>query len=93
MATHKSAVKRHRQSVVRAARNRDSRSTIRTAIKKVDTLVAKGDFAGAKDAVRAATKLIDTAKSHGLFPAKRASRTVSRINARVSKASKTPAKA
>ena len=83
MATHKSAIKRHRQSQVRAARNRDARSAIRTAIKKVDTLVQKGDLTGAKEAVRAATKLIDTAKSHGLFHAKKASRTVSRINSRV----------
>ncbi|MFM1849125.1 MAG: Ribosomal protein, partial [Pseudomonadota bacterium] len=48
MANHKSAIKRHRQSLKRRDRNRDARAAVRTAIKKVRALVAAGDEKGAK---------------------------------------------
>jgi small subunit ribosomal protein S20 len=85
MGTHKSADKRHRQSLKRNERNRKARSTIRAAIKKVDTLVLKGDVKGAQVAAREAVRLLDKAYVHGIVKRNTARRTVSRIDARVAK--------
>ena len=92
MATHKSAVKRHRQSVVRNERNRKARSTIRAAIKKVDTLVTQGDIKAAQVAAKEAIRLLDKAYVHGLVKRNTARRTVSRIDARVAKSARTATK-
>ena len=49
MANHKSAIKRHRQSLVRNDRNNIIRSTVRTAIKKVRAeILAKNKDGAAK---------------------------------------------
>lgn len=92
MATHKSAVKRHRQSVIRNERNRKARSTIRAAIKKVDTLVTQGDIKAAQVAAKEAIRLLDKAYVHGLVKRNTARRTVSRIDARVAKSARTATK-
>ncbi len=83
MANHASALKRVRQSEKNRARNRAQRSTLRTAIKQVDSAVAGGDPAAAKDALKVAVKLIDVAGRKRLMHPNQAARRVSRLNAHV----------
>ncbi len=83
MANHKSAIKRHKQSETRRARNSSVKSTVRTAIKKVREAVAtkKGDEAktGLKDAV----SLLDKAVTKGVLHRNNASRKISRLSSLV----------
>ncbi len=80
MANHASALKRARQSLKIRDRQRGQRSAMRTAIKRVHQAVATGDHAKASEALRAATKLIDTAGRKRLIHPNQASRRVSRLN-------------
>ncbi len=86
MATHRSAEKRHRQSLKRRARNRHANSTIRTLIRSAVELSQAGKTAEAKEKARAATRLLDKAAVHGVMHKKTAQRTISRLNARVNSA-------
>ncbi len=77
MATHKSAKKRARQDIKRAARNRHSRSQVKSAVKTARTALDSGE--GAETAVRAAEGVLRRIASKGAIPKKRASRQVSRL--------------
>ena len=56
MANHKSAIKRHKQSVKRAARNRTVKTRIKNVVKSVRAAIKADDQA-------AATQLLSTATS------------------------------
>ena len=63
----RSAAKRLRQSVKRNLSNRQATSGVRTAIRRVDEAVAKGDKAAVAKAVSSAFAHIDkAAKTHAL---------------------------
>lgn len=83
MATHKSAEKRHRQSLKKKARNRFAKATFRSAVKNAITLAQSGDAKGAKEATRAAVRLLDKAAVHGVMHKKTAQRQISRLDTRV----------
>ncbi len=87
MPNHPSAIKRNRQNIKRRARNRMSRSVVRTAVKVVKTKVESGDIAGAKLSLRDAESTIAKAAAKGLYHRRNASRKISRLAAMVSKAS------
>ena len=78
VANHKSALKRIRQSRKRQARNASVRSRMRTIVKKFKQAVAAGD-SDAGEKLRAAEREIRKAATKGIIPARRASRTVSRL--------------
>jgi small subunit ribosomal protein S20 len=78
VATHKSAVKRARQSLRRRARNRNLRSAMRSAVKQARATIAAGGE-GAAAALKQAESLLRRAASSGLIPEQRASRQVSRL--------------
>lgn len=79
MANHPSALKRHRQSVKRAARNQAIRSNVRSSVKKVRALVEAGDKEAAKKAVVQVQRTLDKAVSKGVLHRKNASRRVARL--------------
>ena len=83
MANHKSAIKRHRQSLKRRERNRNVKSTIRTSAKEVRALLASGDAKGAAEKVKVTERLLAKAAAKGILPLKTASRQISRLAARV----------
>lgn len=85
MATHSSALKRHRQSLKRRERNRVAKSSIRTAIKKTSLLIQGGDLDGAKKQAGIATRLLDKAAIHGVLHKKTAARTISRLQQKLNK--------
>tara|TARA_B100001287_G_C22250297_1_gene330123 strand:+ start:192 stop:449 length:258 start_codon:yes stop_codon:yes gene_type:complete len=78
VANHKQAIKRNRQNVVRAARNRYYMSTARTFLKRA-RLALEGKDQSASDAVQKATNYLDRIAGKGVIPKKRASRLKSRL--------------
>ena len=78
MANHKSAEKRHRQSLVARDRNRLARAAVRLAFKKARTAVLAKD-ASAKELVVAAESAIAKAATKRLFHKKNAARRISRL--------------
>ena len=79
MANHKSALKRHKQSLKRAARNRAMRSRIKNAVKEVRAAVLVKDSDRAQQAFTAAKSVIDKASTKGTVHWKNAARKVSRL--------------
>ena len=79
MATHKSAIKEHRQALARRDRNRHVRSQLRTAIKKYRQLLEGGDADQAKQILPATLALIDRSAKHGAIHDSAAARTKSRL--------------
>ncbi|RMD87436.1 MAG: 30S ribosomal protein S20 [Candidatus Dadabacteria bacterium] len=85
MANHKSALKRHRQSLKRRERNRRVKSSIRTAIKKARLAIEAGEE-GAIELVRRAEKLLASSATKGVIHKKNAARRISRLAKRLNKA-------
>lgn len=74
-----SAEKRNRQAQKRRVRNMAVRTGVKTAVKKVREAIAKGDAAGARQALHAAEKAIGKASSKGVVHKNAASRKISRL--------------
>lgn len=77
MATHASALKRHRQSLKRQERNRARASQIKTLTKKAKSAT---DKTGLLVALQNAVKAIDKAKGKGTLHKKTAARKISRLS-------------
>ncbi len=78
MANHKSAEKRHRQSLKARERNRLARTAVRLAFKKARAAVVAKEST-AKELVVAAERAIAKAASKGLYHKKNAARKISRL--------------
>lgn len=79
MANHKSAVKRHKQSLVRAARNRSARTRAKNLVKEVRTALQSTNKDMAAIALVNATSGLDKAASKGAMHWKKAARKISRL--------------
>ncbi len=88
MARIKSAVKRHKQSLKRRARNRHVRSTLKTAVKDVRTGIVEGTEEKCAELLRNAASVLARAGSKGVLHKKTASRKISRLAKAVHKATK-----
>jgi small subunit ribosomal protein S20 len=75
-----SAKKRLRQNVVRRARNRSARSSIRTQIHKVREAIAAGNVELSESEFRLTVKKLDRAAAHNILHANAAARTKSRLS-------------
>jgi small subunit ribosomal protein S20 len=78
MATHRSAKKRHAQSLRRRARNNQIRKTVRGAVRKLRDAKAAGSRE-IPELLRDAEKLLRKAASKGVMHKRTVSRTVSRL--------------
>ena len=85
MANTKQALKRHRQSLKRRARNRAMKSRVKKAIKSVRLAIEARDKERAQTALRNATSLLDKAASKGVIHWKNAARRISRLSSQVNK--------
>lgn len=85
MATHKSAEKRARQSVKRAARNKQVIGAVRTTEKKIRTALASGDAKAAQEALKAYMSKASKAAVKGAIKAQQASRKIAQLSAHVAK--------
>ncbi len=79
MANHKQALKRHRQSLVRAARNKYYKSTMRKNLKQARVALESGDKDQAAAAVFTASSYLDRIAGKGIIPKQRASRVKGRL--------------
>ena len=85
MATHASALKAHRQSLVHRERNRKYRSQLRSTLKEIRSVIDAKDNAAAKKQLNQAISLIDRMAGKGIIHRNTASRYKSRLNARLAK--------
>lgn len=85
-ARKKSGLKRKRQDVKRHEQNKSVRSMLKTLAKKVEAAVAAKNTDVAKTALVQAMKAFDKAAAAGVIHRATASRKISRLSAKVSKA-------
>jgi small subunit ribosomal protein S20 len=93
MASHASALKAHRQNIVRREHNRELRSRLRGALRQIRTAIDSGDPAQVKTALRSTISLVDKMAGKGLIHRNTAGRYKSRLAARVSQKAKKSAAA
>lgn len=88
MANIKSSKKRILVNEKKAARNKSIKSSVKTAIKKVDAAVAAKDVEKAQKALPEAISAIEKATSKGIYHKNNAARKVSRLTLEVNQLSK-----
>lgn len=86
MATHASAIKAHRQNLVRRERNREFRAQLRSTLKQIRAVIDGKDSAAVKAQLNQALSLIDKMAGKGIIHRNTASRYKSRLAARLAKA-------
>ena len=79
LANHPSVVKRHRQSLKKRSRNQETKSKIKTLIKKARHAVASQNSESASTEVRAVDRELSKAVSKGIIKRNTASRWLSRL--------------
>jgi small subunit ribosomal protein S20 len=82
----KSALKANRQNIKRREQNREMRSRLRTALKKIRASLDANDVDGAKSALNATVSIVDKMATKGIIHRNTAGRYKSRISARLTKA-------
>jgi small subunit ribosomal protein S20 len=85
MASHESAIKAHRQSLVKREANRNYRSRLRGALRSIRTAIDSGDPAKVKDALRNTISLVDKLAGKKVIHRNAAARYKSRLAKRVVK--------
>jgi small subunit ribosomal protein S20 len=86
LATHKSALKRHRQSLARRERNRQVKGGIRKGTKRVYAAVEAGDAEAAQEWLQVTIKRLDKAAQSGVIHKNNAARRKSRLTRLVNSA-------
>ncbi len=85
MANHKSALKRHRQSLKRNLRNRVAKTRIKNTVKAVREAIEAGDATKAQEALKTATSMLDKAGRKNVIHARNAARRIARLQVAVNK--------
>lgn len=83
MANHFSALKRSRQTQKRTATNRANTSRLRSALREIREIIARGDKASAQTTYRETVSALDKAIQKGVIHKNTAARYKSRLSARV----------
>jgi small subunit ribosomal protein S20 len=91
MANHASALKAHRQSITRRARNRSNSSTFRSALRNFTDRLADGKIEEGKAGLPQIFADIDSAVDKGVLSKNAASRHKSRLSKHLNAASATRA--
>jgi small subunit ribosomal protein S20 len=86
VASHKSALKAHRQNIVHRERNRQLRSQLRGALRAIRALIEEDEFDKAKAELKGTVALIDRMVTKGVIHKNAAARYKSRIQKKVSAA-------
>jgi small subunit ribosomal protein S20 len=85
MASHDSAIKAHRQSLVKREANRQYRARLRGALRAIRTAIDSGDTGKVKDALRSTISLVDKMAGKKVIHRNAAARYKSRLAKRVGK--------
>jgi small subunit ribosomal protein S20 len=88
VASHASALKAHRQSVVRREKNRQYRSQLRGALKTIRAAASANDLDTVKSQMAATASLIDKMSGKGIIHDNAAARYKSRLQLSLNKATK-----
>ena len=88
---HESALKAHRQNIVRREANRQMRSRLRGTLRSIRSAIDDGDPAQVKDALRNTISLVDKMAGKGVIHRNAAARYKARLSKRVTKRSSTSA--
>jgi small subunit ribosomal protein S20 len=83
VANHKSAEKRHRQTLQRTAVNRARESRIRTFVRKVEAAIESGDKSSAAEAFKEAQPELQRGVTKGVLHRNTVARKLSRLSARI----------
>jgi small subunit ribosomal protein S20 len=86
VANHKSALKRHKQSLIREARNRANRTRVKNAVKAVNGALEVKELDAARENLVKATSILSKAAKKGAIHWKKAARKVSRLSRAVNAA-------
>jgi len=86
LAHAKSAIKRHRQSLVRRERNQTRRTGARSAVRKARELITGGSRDEAAAAVNSAASILDRAANKGTLHPNNAARRKSRLMRQLNRA-------
>jgi small subunit ribosomal protein S20 len=81
----KSALKANRQNIRRREQNRQMRSRLRTALKKIRASLDDNDVEAAKSALSETVSMVDKMATKGIIHRNTAGRYKSRLSARLSK--------
>jgi len=84
LATHKSSEKRARQSIKRSARNASTLKSVKTAQKKVETLLTAKDKKAAAALLSSFASTMGKAAQKGAIHKKAAARKISRVSKQIS---------
>jgi len=87
MASHDSAIKAHRQNVIKREANRQYRTRLRGALRAIRTAIDSGDPGKVKDALRDTISLVDKMAGKKVIHRNAAARYKSRLARRVAKRS------
>jgi small subunit ribosomal protein S20 len=87
VASHDSALKAHRQNVVRRERNRQLRTRLRSALRDIRAAIDSGDAGKVKDALRSTISLVDKMAGKGVIHRNTAARYKSRLAGRIGRKS------
>jgi small subunit ribosomal protein S20 len=85
LATHKSAIKRNRQSLARRSRNVAYKTKAKTAIIEVGLAIANKDVEAARVSLRKTASILQKIQSKGVIHKNNASRKISRLARDVNK--------
>jgi small subunit ribosomal protein S20 len=83
VASHASALKAHRQSVVRRDHNRELRSKLRNALRSIRALIDQNEFAKAKTELKGTVSLIDRMVTKGTIHRNAAARYKSHLTTQI----------
>lgn len=84
----RSAIKKHRQSLKRKARNLNYRSRLKTLSKGIDNAIENRDLARSQEILKTAISVFSKAATKGVIHKRTASRNVSRFSKNVYNLSK-----
>jgi small subunit ribosomal protein S20 len=85
MASHDSAIKAHRQNIVRREANRQYRSRLRSALRAIRAAIDSGSPEKVKDALRDTISLVDKMAGKKVIHRNAAARYKSRLAKRVAR--------
>ena len=85
MANHKSALKRHRQSLKSRERNRMMKTRVKNAMKAVRLAIESNDTEATTTALQNATSILDKAASKKIIHWRTAARKISRLTVAANK--------
>jgi small subunit ribosomal protein S20 len=80
---HKSAIKRHRQSIKHQARNLTTRTHVRHTVRDLREIIAKKDVATAEAKLRSVMATVQKAATKGVLHRNNAARRIARLSQQV----------